>query len=377
MIRPGGTIGILGGGQLGRMIAQSARQMGYGVVVLAPEVDAPAFGLADRVLQATYEDTDALARMAATCDVLTYEFENVPEEAAAAVEGRVPVRPDARLLGITQDRVREHAFVHAAGIGTAPGCPVTTRAELEAAVARFGFPSRLKSARGGYDGGGQHRLRTPADVAAAPIDGRPWLFERDVAFDREVSVVVARGPDGTARTFPVFENEHQDGILRVTRVPARVSTTVARRAEAVALALADAANLVGTLTVECFVVGDDVLVNELAPRVHNSGHLTIEACVTSQFEQHVRAICGLPLGDVRLRSPAAMVNLLGTGEGRKVRLAGADSALAVPDVHLHLYGKTSVRRRRKMGHVTALASDTNTAVARAEAAVAALTFEGG
>ncbi len=374
MILPGGTIGILGGGQLGRMIAVSARQMGYGVVVLAPEQDAPAFGLADRVLHASFEDTDAAQKLADTCDVVTYEFENVPEATVRAIEGRVLVRPDARLLGITQDRVREHAFLHQHGIPTAPGCPVRTREELDAAVARFGFPSRLKSARGGYDGGGQHRLRGPADVATAPIDGRDWLFERDVPFVAEVSVVVARGADGTARAFPVFENEHADGILRVTRAPARVEPRLVARAEAIARALAEAANLVGTLTVECFVTADEVLVNELAPRVHNSGHLTIEACVTSQFEQHVRAICGLPLGDVALRSPAAMVNLLGAAERRKARLAGADRALATPDVHLHLYGKTSVRARRKMGHVTALAATTDEAVARAEAAVAALSF---
>lgn len=373
-ILPGGTIGIFGGGQLGRMIAMSARQLGYGVVVLAPEQDAPAFGVADRVLHASFEDTDAARQLADSCDVVTYEFENVTEATVRAIEGRVPVRPDAMLLGVTQDRVKEHAFLHRSGIGTAPGCPVRTREELDAAVARFGFPSRLKSARGGYDGGGQHRLRGPDDVAAAPLDGREFLFERDVPFVAEISVVVARGVDGVAKTFPVFENRHADGILHTTRCPTAVSPALAARAEEIARTLAEAANLVGTLTVECFVTADDVLVNELAPRVHNSGHLTIEACVTSQFEQHVRAICGLPLGDVSLRCPAAMVNLLGTADRRKARLAGADAALATPDVHLHLYGKTSVRTRRKMGHVTALAPTVEEAVARAERAVAGLSF---
>ena len=376
MIRPGGTIGILGGGQLGRMIAAAARQLGYGVIVLAPEQDSPAFGLADRVLHASYEDTDAARHMADACDVLTYEFENVPESTVRAVEGRVLTRPDAFLLGMTQDRVREHAFLHALGVGTAPGQAVTTRAELDTAVARFGFPSRLKSARGGYDGGGQHRLRGAEDVEAAPLaDDRTWLFERDVAFTAEISVIVCRGASGDVRCFPVFENVHADGILRVTRAPARVPAWAAARAVEIARTIAEAANLVGTLTVECFVTHDDVLVNELAPRVHNSGHLTVEACVTSQFAQHVRAICGLPLGDVSLRAPAAMVNLLGALDRRKVRLHGVDTALAMPDVHLHVYGKTSVRPRRKMGHVTALAPTLEEAVTRAEAAARALSFE--
>jgi 5-(carboxyamino)imidazole ribonucleotide synthase len=375
MILPGGTIGILGGGQLGRMIASAARQLGYSVVVLAPEADSPAFGLADRALHASYEDTDAARQMAEACDVLTYEFENIPEATVRAVEERVPTRPNAFLLGVTQDRIREHAFLHSLGIGTAPGLPVSTRADLDIAVLRHGFPSRLKSARGGYDGGGQQRLRGAADVASAVLGDRTWLFERDVPFRTEISVIVCRGVSGELRTFPVFENQHADGILRITRTPARVPQWAAERAEAIARTIAEAAGLVGTLTVECFVTEDDVLVNELAPRVHNSGHLTVEACVTSQFAQHVRAICGLPLGDVSLRAPAAMVNLLGVTDRRRVRLHGADVALAMPDVHVHVYGKTSVRPRRKMGHVTALAPTLEEAVARAESAAAALRFE--
>ncbi len=380
-ILPGGTIGIFGGGQLGRMIAMSARQLGYGVIVLDPDATGPAAGLADRVIHASFEDTGAARQLADACDVVTYEFENVPEATVRAIEGRVVVRPDAALLGITQDRVREHAFLHAKGVPTAPGCPVRTPEELAAAVLRHGFPSRLKSARGGYDGGGQHRIRDAAGAvaAAALLDGRDWLFERDVAFTAEVSVVVTRGADGEVRTFPVFENEHADGILRLTRAPARVAPWAVARAEAIARTLAEAANLVGTLTVECFVTADPatsggVLVNELAPRVHNSGHLTVEACATSQFEQHVRAICGLPLGDTALRSPAAMVNVLGTVERRRARLTGAERALAVPDVHLHLYGKASVRPRRKMGHVTALGATVDEAVANAELAAGALGF---
>ncbi|MDP2305972.1 MAG: 5-(carboxyamino)imidazole ribonucleotide synthase [Pseudomonadota bacterium] len=376
VIAPGGTIGIFGGGQLGRMIAMSARGLGYGVVVLDPDASSPAAGLADRVIHASFEDTEAARRLADACDVVTYEFENVPEATVRAIEGRVPVRPDATLLGVTQDRVREHAFLHDQGVPTAPGCPVRTPDQLAAAVLRFGFPSRLKSARGGYDGGGQHRIRTAAEAHAAEslLDGREWLFERDVAFTAEVSVVVTRGVDGAVRTFPVFENEHADGILRLTRAPARVPAEATAEAEAIARTLAEAAGLVGTLTVECFVTAAGVLVNELAPRVHNSGHLTVEACATSQFEQHVRAICGLPLGDTALRAPAAMVNLLGMVDRRRARLTGADVALAVPDVHLHLYGKASVRPRRKMGHVTALGATIEEAVARAERAAGALGF---
>jgi 5-(carboxyamino)imidazole ribonucleotide synthase len=377
VIAPGGTIGIFGGGQLGRMIALAARQLGYGVVVLDPDVGAPARGVADRMIHASFEDTAAARQLAEASDVVTYEFENVPEATVRAIEGRAPVRPDATLLGVTQDRVREHAFLHAHGIPTAPGCPVRTPEELAAALARFGTPSRLKSARGGYDGGGQHRIRNAAegDAASAVLDGRLWLFERDVPFVCEVSVIVARGVDGAIRTFPVFENTHADGILRLTRAPAAVPPALAARAEAIARTLAEAFALVGTLTVECFVTADDVLVNELAPRVHNSGHLTVEACATSQFEQHVRAVCGLPLGDTALRCPAAMVNLLGTVERRRARLLGADIALGLPDVHLHLYGKASVRPRRKMGHVTALGPTLAEAVARAEHAASGLTFE--
>ncbi len=381
IVAPGGTIGILGGGQLGRMLAMSARQLGYGVLVLDPDAGAPAAGVADRLFHASYEDTDAARLLAAACDVVTYEFENVPESTVLGIGGlpggrRTPVRPDAFLLGVTQDRLREHAFLHANGIGTAPGCPVRTAQELDDAVAAYGMPSRIKSARGGYDGGGQHRIRTPEEHAAARdrLDGRSWLFERDIAFVAEISVIVARGPGGEPRTFPVFENEHADGILRVTRAPARVDPARCRQAEGIARTLARAADLVGTLTVECFVTESDVLVNELAPRVHNSGHLTIEACVTSQFEQHIRAICGLPLGDTALRGPAAMVNLLGTSDRKKIRLTGVEAVLSQRDVHLHLYGKAAVRARRKMGHVTALAPSVDDAVARAELAVAALGF---
>ena len=371
-VLPGGKIGILGGGQLGRMIAMSARQLGYGVIVLAPEGDAPASGVADRTIQASFEDSDAARVLADACNVVTYEFENVPEATVRGIEGRVPVWPDARLLGLTQDRIREHAFLHATGVATAPGQPVRSRIDLVAALTTVGAPARLKSARGGYDGGGQWRIR---DLADAPVLKGEYLLEAEVPFEKEISVIVTRSR--TTEVFPIFENRHRDGILWRTTTPADVSPRVARRAVEVARAIADAAALVGTLTVEMFVVDDDVLVNELAPRVHNSGHLTVEACVVSQFEQHIRAICGLPLVTPTLRSPAAMVNLLGTADVRRVRLTGAEGALAIPDVHLHLYGKTQARARRKMGHVTALAPTVEVALKNAEEAAAFLGFASG
>ncbi len=363
------------------MIALSARQLGYGVVVLAPSDDAPAAGVADHVICASFEDLAAAETLARSCDVVTYEFENVPEATAARIEQLAPLRPGATLLGITQDRVREHALLHRLGIPTAPGVEVSHRDALAACVASVGTPCRLKSALGGYDGGGQWRIASPDDVprvqaalAALGHEGR-FLLEAEVAFEREASILVARGQDGAVACFPVFENQHVDGILVCTRVPARVSAQAAARMETIARTLAEEVDLVGTLTVECFVNGDEVRVNELAPRVHNSGHLTVEACGVSQFEQHVRAICGLPLGDPTLRHPAAaMVNLLGVDDVRPVRLAGSAEALRTPNVHLHVYGKTSSRARRKMGHVTATAETADVAERHAREAATCLRF---
>ncbi len=377
-VAPGGTVGILGGGQLGRMLAMSARQHGYGVVVLAPLGDAPAVGLADHAFRAAFEDIDAARALAARSDVVTYEFENVPAATARAIETMRPLRPGADLLAMTQHRLDEHAFLHAQGVPTAPGVPVLGADDLERGLTALGLPAargRLKAARGGYDGGGQWTLRSAEDIARARTvvaSGGAFLLERDVPFSCEISVIVTRGVDGAVEVFPVFENEHRDGILHLTRAPARVSGAVARRAQELARTLAVASGLVGTLTVECFVVGDDVLVNELAPRVHNSGHLTLEACNVSQFEQHLRAVCGLPLLRPALVAPAAMVNLLGVEDVRPVRWLGAERALAMPDVHVHVYGKGASRARRKLGHVTAVRASLEEAVAVAEAAAAML-----
>ena len=376
MILPGGTLGILGGGQLGRMIAVPARQFGYSIAVLAPMGDAPALGLADHAIRASFDDVDAARQLARLSDVVTYEFENVPAATARAVAELRPLHPNANLLAITQDRNDEHTFVGSLGIPTAPGRAVYTVADLEAAVAELGLPARLKSARGGYDGGGQLRLHDDASMARArervPTVPGGWRLEAEVRFEREVSVVIARSSRGL-RAYAPLENEHRDGILHLSRWPARGSPRALARAVQIAEAVAEASALVGVMCVECFVTDDEVRVNELAPRVHNSGHLTIEGAGVSQFEQHLRAICDLPLGDAAPRAGGvAMVNLLGTVDRKRVRLAGVDDALGEPGVSVHLYGKDRERPRRKMGHVTALGRDGDEAVARALRAAAHL-----
>ena len=380
MIPPGSTIGILGGGQLGRMLAVPIRQMGYGVAVLAPLGDAPALGLADHAIRASFDDLDAARRLAEFSDVVTYEFENVPAATARAVAERRPLHPSARLLELTQDRNREHDFLAGLGIATAPGREVHTVGEFDAALVALGMPARLKSALGGYDGGGQLRVHDAASASAArariPTVEGGWRLEAEVPFERELSVIVARSGQ-ELRAYAPFENQHQEGILHLTRWPARGSPRALTRALEIAEAVAVAGDLCGVMCVEMFVGGDEVSVNELAPRVHNSGHLTIEGAAVSQFEQHVRAICGLPLGSPECRvGGVAMANVLGNVDRRHVRLGGAAALLAEPGVHLHLYGKDRERPRRKMGHVTALGVDADDAAARALRAAANLSFMG-
>lgn len=384
---PGATLGLLGGGQLGRMLGMAARSLGYGVVVWAGENKAPAAAIADQVLTQPHGDLEGTIELMRKCDLITLEWENVPADTVAVLAEHRPCHPSASVLRITQDRLEERALIESLGIPTAPAAGVRSAHDLAEASQTLGFPARLKTARGGYDGGGQWRIRRASDLVSVPtMDGTTrYRWEKEVAFEREISVILARSSTGEVRLFPIFENEHKDGILHLTRCPARISPEVARLAESIARRIAEALQIVGTLTVECFVVprsaaaggapgGHDVWVNELAPRVHNSGHLTIEACATSQFEQHIRAICGLPLGETALRGPAAMVNLLGDQVRAPTRLTGAPAALAVPDAHLHLYGKQGVRPRRKMGHVTALAETLDGAVERALKAHAALGF---
>jgi 5-(carboxyamino)imidazole ribonucleotide synthase len=377
-IQPPSVIGILGGGQLGRMLGLAARAMGYGVWVLDPDPDCPAASVADRVVVGAYADVDAALRLAAGADVVTYELEHVAAAVVEAVAVLRPVRPGHLPLTVTQDRLAERRFVEAAGVAVAPWREVRTPGDVIAAAAELDLPLRLKVPIGGYDGRNQLRIATPADLDDAWArldrpDGAPLLVERELAFEVELSIIVARGADGQTASYPIARNRHDGGILVETVAPAPVDPGVAERATAIGVRLAEAMDLRGTLTAELFLLPDgSLVVNELAPRVHNSGHWTIEGARTSQFEQHIRAICGLGLGSGAAMAPTAMVNLLGRGGRRPARLQGIAVALADPAVHLHLYAKREVFERRKMGHLTALGSTVDEALERAREAAAAL-----
>jgi 5-(carboxyamino)imidazole ribonucleotide synthase len=372
-VLPGGTIGVLGGGQLGRMLAQAARRLGYGVWVWSPDGASPAFAVADRALHAPFDDRGALEAVADGVDVVTVEFENVPASALEALARRVPVRPGPEVLRRTQHRGAEKRFLTGLGLPTAAYREVPDAAVLDEALHAIGTPAVLKTAGFGYDGKGQVRIDSDADRAAALalVEREPCVLERRVLLSTEVSVIVARDPAGRTATYPVFENAHARAVLDVTVVPARVPPEVAARATDLAGRVAEGLDLVGLACVECFVSeAGEVLVNEIAPRPHNSGHVTIEAAETDQFEQQLRAVCGLPLGATTLRSPGAMANLLGDlwqdGEPDWVR------ALERPGVHLHLYGKREPRVGRKMGHLTVLDPRPDDAERRARAARTAL-----
>ncbi len=382
-ILPPATIGIIGGGQLGRMLAMAARAMGYRIAIVDPDPDCPSAGVVDEVIVGGYDDVAAAARLAETSSVVTYELEHVAAAVGRAAAEIRPLRPGRRALEVTQDRLAERRFLEEAGAAVAPWREVRTRADLAGAAAELGWPLRLKAAIGGYDGRSQVRLAGPADIEASwralerSAAAAGLLLERELDFTCELSVVVARGLDGRAVPFAVGRNRHDAGILFETLVPAPapVTTDLARQAQELAVGLADALGVVGTLTVEMFLVGDrSLVVNELAPRVHNSGHWTIEGAATDQFEQHIRAICGLPLGDPACHGAAAMINLLGSGERRAARLAGVADALADPAVHLHLYDKRQVFERRKMGHLTVLAATPEEALERAARARDRLTW---
>ncbi len=352
MIAPGATIGILGGGQLGRMLALAAAAMGYRIHVLAPEAELPAGDVAAEVTRAAYDDVAALDAFAAAVDVVTYEFENVPVATVAHLAARVPVRPGARALEVAQDRLAEKTFVARLGGTPAPFRAVASLADLHAALVDVGTPAILKTRRFGYDGKGQARIATPGDAAAAwaATGGAPAVVEAMVAFDGEFSVVLARGSDGATVVYDVPHNVHVDGILDTSTVPA--PPAIARHAPAaIALArrAADALDYVGVLTCEFFACRAGPVFNEMAPRVHNSGHWTIEGARVSQFENHIRAVCGLPLGPTALTAAGVtMTNLLGDA------VHDWATILADPAAHLHLYGKSEVKPGRKMGHVTRL-----------------------
>jgi len=352
MVRLGGTLGILGGGQLGRMLAIAAAQLGLRVHIFAPDRDSPAFDVvADRTVGA-YEDEPALLRFAKSVDAITYEFENVPSATAAVLSAHAPLHPSAHALATTQDRVSEKTFIAGLGIATAPFAAVASEAELDRALAVVGRPAVLKTRRFGYDGKGQATIREGSDPGRTWADlGRtPCVLERFVDFDREVSVVAARSSRGDFAAYDLCANTHRNHILDVTRVPAGVAAATERRALELAKTVADALDYVGVLAVEMFLVrrgaAEDLVVNEIAPRVHNSGHWTIEGAVTSQFEQHVRAVCGWPLGSPRRTGLVEMRNLIGED------VAIWQAILAEPGAHLHLYGKSEARPGRKMGHVT-------------------------
>lgn len=374
VIPPGSTVGVLGGGQLGRMFAMAARRLGYRVHTLAPEHDTPTGQIADVEIVASYDDVDQIAAFARNVDVVTFEFENVSAAAAQAAEAHAIVRPNARALSIAQQRVREKSFLRDRGLPVTPFVPVNREADLSAAIETLGRPAVLKTAAFGYDGKGQALIRHDTNLHEVwqGLGGREAILEAFIDLEREISVVAARGVSGEIAHFVPVENVHHRHILDVSVAPAAIPAAMAARAIDVTSAVLESLDYVGVLCVEFFVAKDGrLLINELAPRPHNSGHLTFDACRTSQFEQQLRAICGLPLGSPALLQPAAMVNLLGDlwSDGEPNWAA----ALALPDIKLHLYGKAEARPGRKMGHITVLAPTAAEARTRALAARDALT----
>jgi 5-(carboxyamino)imidazole ribonucleotide synthase len=362
---PGSTIGVMGGGQLGRMFAIAARRMGYRVHIFTPEENSPAAQFADFAIVADYAKEGPVRRFTRDVDLVTFEFENIPIETIEWCAQRCEVRPAGAVLHIAQNRLREKNFLLTAGIPIAPFRAVRNAHELSSALEQIGRPAILKSAAFGYDGKGQQMIssREDFDEIWGAGSGDESILEGAIDFQKELSVIVARAPDGAVATFPVCENIHRNHILDLTVVPARVNDQVGRAAAELACAIAVKLELVGLVAVEMFLKADgELLVNELAPRPHNSGHWTIEACATSQFEQHVRAVCGLPLGSTEILRPAAMANLLGDlWQGGEPDWS---KALETEGVHLHLYGKHEPRPRRKMGHLTAFGRSADEAVAR-------------
>lgn len=373
MILPGATLGVVGGGQLGQMFALKARSMGYRVVVLEPDPRSPAGAAADYQIEAAYDDPNALAELADRCDAITTEFENVSASALDQLASRRIVRPSAAAVSVVQDRITEKEHLRAGGFMTAPFHPVRSTSDVAAAARAIAGPGLLKTARLGYDGKGQVAVGGSDELEAAweTLGRVPCVLEQRLALELELSIVLARGSDGQVAAFPAGENHHRNGILDSTVVPARVGDKLAAQADRLACGVAASLEYVGVLGVELFVAdGGRLFVNEVAPRPHNSGHYTMDACSVDQFEQQVRALCGLPLGAPALLSPVAMVNLLGD-----LWEAGTpfwNRALAMPGVRVHLYGKTEPRRGRKMGHLSCVASTGAAALETALAARAAL-----
>ena len=379
MILPPATLGMLGGGQLGRFFVNAAHELGYQVWVLDPDPHSPAGMLADRHLVAAYDDPDALEQFAQGCAAVTTEFENVPAGTLDHLAKFIPVRPSAEAVAVCQNRVAEKTFLREHGIPHAPFAVIRCEADLAAAPPAL-YPGILKVARFGYDGKGQAVVETPAAAREAFLrfKGETCVLEQKLSLDYEVSVVLARDETGRVEAFPTGENSHTRGILDVSIVPARAADCLRDSAGEIAEQIAAKLNYIGTMGVEFFVSRGALYVNEMAPRPHNSGHYTIDACVTNQFEQQVRALCGLPLGDPAAHSASVMVNLLGdlwfetTASGEHYREPAWDKLLAVPNLKLHLYGKHHARRGRKMGHFTVIDRDPARAQALALAARAAI-----
>lgn len=372
VIEPGATLGVLGGGQLGAMFATAARRMGYATAVWDPDPEAPAHRLADHSLINPFEDADARREFTRLVRAVTYEWENIPADLCEQLERDVPVRPSSRVLRVIQDRIEQKTFLRAQGLAVPLFFAMASPEELGRQES-LGYPLVCKTATAGYDGKGQWKIARAEDCAAVRQElarnmrpGARWILEEWLPFEREVSILVVRGADGASRTYPLVENVHEDGILRQTTVPADVPAAVAEQAANMARQAVHALDGVGVFCVELFLLsGGRLLINEVAPRPHNSGHYSLDACTVSQFEQQVRTVCGLPLGEIRLLSPAVMLNLIGDD----VRLATAAPAvqdlLREPGAIVHLYGKRAIRPKRKMGHVSFLAASREEALAKA------------
>jgi 5-(carboxyamino)imidazole ribonucleotide synthase len=365
------TLGVIGGGQLGRMFALDAKRMGYDVITLDPQPRSPCGQVADEQIVAAYDDLQAIERLGERSDVVTYEFENIAIESVRRLEERgYAVAPSSAVLQITQNRIAEKTFARECGAPVADFVAVDSDDDVRAASERIGFPAILKTVSGGYDGKGQWRANNLQEALAArkEASGAKLIFERFIPFDREISVICTRSANGDAVTYPPGENQHDTGILSLSIVPARIDDALAQRAQELTKKIAHAMEIVGTFCVEFFIADGELLVNEIAPRPHNSGHYTIDATPCSQYEQHVRAICGLPLSPPSLLRNAVMVNILGTGTGNQ--LQGASELLKDPSIVLHVYGKKHAVNRRKMGHFTMLVDGpvTDREIARAKEA---------
>ena len=364
VILPGQTIGIIGGGQLGKMMALSAKGMGFRVIVLDPTEDCPCGQVADEQIVGGYDDLDKIKQLSEASDVITYEFENIDADALDWLNKNAYVPQGTELLRVTQDRIEEKRNIKAAGVRVAPYAVVAKVEDVSAGIEELGFPAVLKTATGGYDGKGQLVIRGSEDIELAEtlVSQGPCVLEKWISFEKEISVIITRSTTGETAVFPVAENIHKDNILHQTIVPARISKQAEKTAIEAAKQIASALGLTGTLAVEMFLAADDeIYINELAPRPHNSGHYSIEACETSQFEQHIRAVCGWRLGSTELLKPAVMVNIL--GEHQQPLL---DRIPELQDWKIHLYGKKEAKYKRKMGHVTLLRESVEEALHEAE-----------